>query len=730
MSDDYLSAEDIAVVRALGGDADAVTLLRTHVEETGGQHRPQQEEMTAAVQEAISSERPLLVQAGTGTGKSLAYSFAIAATGAQAVIATATNQLSEQLIRHDLPQVAETLRATGQDVSVAMLKGRAQYLCLARLAELRRLDEQAIAAGAVPDDDDALFTLDPDDAPTSAKARKTDAAQIAKVTTWADKTKTGDRSEAPPVSDRVWSQVSVSPADCAGAACPFVTECFSEKARKIARAADIVVTNHALVAQDIRAAVIASENGEAPASMFGKHTVLVIDEAHDFPDALTSALSREVNPAEIGKLIGKAERHVDTDVLVKAREALNFTIQQLDALPAGPVVDMPSTATTALSGLGSVLLTVSRELGKASTETAGSRPKAATAAALLSQQFSDVYASIVFAGTARAGMVRWVDRSRKDNVPVLRSAPLEVGEALSFGLENRTFIGTSATLTVAGDFTTLQRVLALQHAQTLDVGSPFDYPSQGMLYVPGRSFPEPVGRDRVEHTAAVLRELETLVTAAGGRTLALFTTTNGARNAAEHLRGTHPHLNILSHGDAPADQLVQQFRDDETSVLCATMGLWQGVDAPGATCSLVVVDKVGFAPVDDVLSAARRKEADEHGRDGFTEVIVAQAAVSLAQAAGRLIRRSDDKGVVAILDPRLRSKGYGRTLLKSLPPFRVYDDVDVVAAALTRLTGGTTEEMRAAAPTRSASGAAPKKKSAPRRAGTTRKTGLQRRKSG
>jgi ATP-dependent DNA helicase DinG len=713
--DDVIGVEDVAVQRALGGAVDGVTLLRAHVERTGGEHRPQQEEMAQAVADATRSAIPLLAQAGTGTGKSLAYLFPLAASGRRAIVATATNQLSEQLIRHDLPQIADSITATGGTFSFAMLKGRNQYACLQRISDLQALEAAGAAHGS-GDAPDTLFDLE--DAPTETIASrrrqaKADGADVAELIAWSKKTSSGDRSDGPSVTDRVWSQVSTSSADCPGAAsCPFGDVCFTELARKKARAADLVVTNHALLAQEVRLALeTTTEHSDTPAAgIFGAADIVVVDEAHDLPDTLTGALSSEVDPRAFTKFLSRAAKYIhdatvtadgESTTIAAIRRDLEGLEEALESVPAGPVEQLPDTVVDLLTAVTTRFLMLHSLLTTAAGEARREdKPKRAAAISTVLAQAGDLAARLVAARTLGEGRVRWVDQRRPEDAPVLRTAPLEVGAALSVALAERTLIATSATLTVAGDFTPIRRALGLEDeaATMIDVGSPFDYPSQGMLYIPRAPFPEPVGKDRTAHTEAVQQEVLELVTAAGGRTLALFTTTRGAQQAAEHLRAHLPHLAVHATGDAPADVLVRQFSSEETSVLCATMGMWQGVDVQGPSLSLVIIDKVAFAPMDDVLTAARRALADSRRRDGFTEVIVAQAATSLAQGVGRLIRARSDRGVVAILDPRIHTKGYGRTLLKSLPPFRVYTDRDVVLGALTRLTGGTTAEARQGTP--------------------------------
>lgn len=694
--------EDLAVERALGGAPDAVACLRVHVAETGGQVRPQQERMAVAVEEAITREQPLLVQAGTGTGKSLAYAFAAAVSGKRTVIATATNQLGEQLARKDMPMVAGLLSRTGATIPVALLKGRSNYVCRAKIRELHDLE-----AGAPTGD--TLF-----DPATLTASRADDARALRELLEWADSTGTGDRSEGPAVSNRVWQQVSVGSSDCAGTACPFYDSCFTEVARRQAKAARIVLTNHSLIAQDIRLSREAMPDAHALAGtpggatgLLGPAPVIIVDEAHAFAETVTRALSTTVDPGAAVKIVAKAEPYVsprtagepsssrsgDVDARsrhgLQAADALAALMQDLNARTPGTLTDIPAPLEDALTEAAHAVVNLARKVQQAATQaTADGKPKRAAAATLIQEQLAGIAEDLLASRTDIPGTVRWIQDTGTGRH--LCTAPVNVADPVQewAALGQRTVIATSATLTVAGSFDSTARTLGLQDATCLDVGSPFDYPNQGMLYVPGPPFPAPLGKERLEHTEHVLTAVERLVAAAGGRALLLFTTTAGAIRAAEHLRSAFPAVNVLCHGEAPADTLVTEFRDDEQSVLCATMGLWHGVDVPGPACSLVVIDKIPFPPMDDALTAARRANADHEGRDGFTDVYVASAAIDLAQATGRLIRRHDDKGVVAILDPRLHTKPYGRVLLQSLPGFPRYTDLATVEAALRRLTGG------------------------------------------
>ena len=708
-SENYPSVDSLNVQKALGGKVNGLELLQAHVERKQGEHRPQQELMVEAIRNAIENKTDLLAQAGTGTGKSLAYLFPLAASGCRSVIATATNQLSEQLMRFDLPQVKESLDNLKIPFSYALLKGRNNYACKAKINEI-----ESFNAAAEEHDDNSLFSVDEvvDYEGVSALKRKQareDAVKVGELVKWVERTSTGDRSEAPVVTDRVWAQVSTSSSDCPGASgCPFGDVCFTEQARNIAKKANIVVTNHALLAQEVKQVLAVGKETDKNVSVLGKYDIAVVDEAHDLEDSLTSALSSDIDIKSLDKFVAKTVKYVleagdkeNTDVIVKLRKDLEEFSDSLDELPEGVLDVLPEDFLSLLDALVTRFIMLQKLLNTAATNALKEdKHKKSAAINVLASQTEAWAAKLVEARTIAPGRIRWVERKGDELNAVLKTAPLEVGEHLQKYLENKIFIATSATLTVGNSFETISNNFGYDkgEVQTLDVGSPFDYPKQGMLYIPNKSFPEPVGKDRTAHTSAVLEEVLELVTSAGGRTLALFTTTAGARKAAEYLREHLPHLNIHAHGDAPADSLVQQFTEEETSVLCATMGMWQGTNVEGPSCSLVIIDKIAFAPMDDILTVARRKNVDSKGRDGFSEVIVSKAAISLAQGAGRLIRNKSDKGVVAILDPRILSKPYGKLLLASLPDFKIFTDRKVITDALTRLTGGTTDAHRALKP--------------------------------
>ena len=696
-SDDPVQADDkplttdhLAVVAALGGQNSALAMLQAHVLETEGEHRPQQERMLNRVEEAISLRRNLLIQAGTGTGKSLAYAFAAAAAGKRTVIATATNQLSEQLTRKDLPQVAGLMDRQKRPLDFVVLKGRNQYACKARIQEARAL-------GSGQQEDTLPLAEGNDDLSDIARQGK----QFAQLMEWVETTQSGERSEAPAVADRVWRQISVSSSECVRSECPFYSDCFAEKARAAARRADLVVTNHALLAQDVRMASLDDETDAIAAPLLPRHEVLIIDEAHAFPSTLSDALSLRLETDGMRSHLRKARRVLDISdkahsaLLTRCAEALDSIEDSLANLPIGVLPNLPEEFRRSLDNGTVQFLSLARALRDASANlTKEGKGRQGTAALMLANQVDDDAVTFSRCRATQDGTVRWVEQLTPDGKPVLCVSPVDVGGLFAAALEGRTLIGTSATLKVGGDFGVQQRAFGLVDCDTDDVGTPFSYPKQGMLYIPKAPFPEPVGKERFEHTAAVLDELCALVEAAGGRALALFTTTNAAIKSAEYLRKQFPGLTVLAHGEAPAESLVREFSEDETSVLCATMGMWQGVSVEGPACSLVVIDKLSFPPPDDPLTQAKREFAAQSGGEGFKEVFVAKAAIDVAQAAGRLIRTSSDRGVVAILDPRILTKRYGQTLIASLPPFPIFTDRKTVTDALTRLTGGLAPNAR------------------------------------
>ncbi len=660
---------------------DLVLATRPNAEE-----RPQQRAMVMAVATSLDQRRPLLVQAGTGVGKSLAYLAAAAASKRRVVVSTATRQLQTQLARDDAPTISEAAKSLGLRFNVTVLKGRSNYLCRRDFAQASA-DEVAVQQ-----------TLDvaPTEA-TSGPVWQNPAWQ--ELTEWVANTPDGDRANAPVVSDALWAAVSTDSAGCPGAnTCTYGSTCFAEDARAMARDADVVITNHALTAIEL-----ASDD-----PFIHRDATVILDEAHQAENYFSSAWGHTLDPEVVATLVRAVGRQVpsanqsarDTATAL-ARLCESLTISCLE-LKEGRITALPDALRDALTTMRADIT----KLAAALKATDKANPPAASDTTTKESQtrllniVDDIDAIAAGAKGKDTGTVVWLEfGSAHVAAPVLRTAPLHIGPLLTKFLAQRTLIATSATLTVGTDFGPLASSLGLDQPVTrvtsddhdadfdaVDVGTPFDFDSQAMLYVPPRSFPAPVGQSRDAHTKAALEQTTKLVTAAGGRSLVLSTSTAGAQRFAAHLaKELPPSIRVLAQGDAPAAALTAQFIDDETSVLCATSGMWAGLNVPGPSLTLVVIDKLPFPRPDDPLNSARCDAADAAGSSGFSQISLAHAALHLAQGAGRLIRTRTDRGIIAVLDPRLLAKPYGKTLLASLPAMRRTSDLQVVVDALGRL---------------------------------------------
>jgi ATP-dependent DNA helicase DinG len=686
--DDPVPAAPPSPRRRKGSRPSAAQLLAAAVGAVpGGASRPGQEQMASAIEHAIGSREHLLVQAGTGTGKSLAYLTPALLVDGPVVVSTATLALQNQLVEHDLPRLADAVEPVlGRRPTFAVLKGRHHYLCVAKM---EHADEE--------EPTDTLF----DDAPPRAVQWLGEAGrlgkQIERIRAWSDKTTTGDRDELDPgVDETAWRQVSMPARDCVGAAkCPYGAECFAEASRARAREADIVVTNHSLLAVDM----LAGRHIVPP------HKLLIIDEAHELADRVSSAAQAELTPEAIDRAAKRARPLIAPSVAESLAEAGDSLTVGLGESPAGRLttglppllhqaVMILDTATRAgLDAIGDIKADdpdpVRKQQAKATLDDLSK-----TAQRLLEENDHDV---------------AWVEKSDLGSGRrALVVAPLSVAGTLATNLyEDRTVVATSATLALGGRFDTVARALGLPAPTaapapaagaaaglspaappvsgdgwtSMDVGSPFDYTRQGILYVAAH-LPRPAASGLPE---AAGDELVTLVSALGGRTLGLFSSRKAAQQAAELLRA-RTDLPILLQGEESLPILVRKFREDRASCLFGVMSLWQGVDVPGDACQLVVIDRLPFPRPDEPLAAARAAAVDSAGGSGFASVSVPIAAVRLAQGVGRLIRSTGDKGVVAVLDSRLETaRGYGAFLRKSLPPFWYTTRPDVALGALQRL---------------------------------------------
>ena len=654
-------------LETLPGAKDALTLLDEAVAATGGQNRAGQRTMAAHVAQALELQRHLLVQAGTGTGKSLGYLVpALARVGESdqpIVVATATLALQAQIVNRDIPHLLEALEPRPESqAQVALLKGRNNYLCLHKLE------------GGYPEDEpDALF-----DMPSSTSRVGEEAVRLRE---WADRTETGDRDELKPgVSDRAWAQVSVSAAECLGRRCPLVEECFSEMARSRAAEADIVITNHALLAI----------NAFEGMKVLPEHETVIIDEAHELVDRVTGAVSGSLTVAMVRRAARSVKKHSKAD-----SGALEMAAGTLEAAFEG-------LAEGLLKGLDGRLLTaISAVNDAARTALSDTKPDGQDVDAGLQMARSrvsevhDMSNRILEASGEQD--VLWISRqggwengryvAASDTDPAtLNIAPLSVGLQLRDGLfADRTVILTSATLTVGDSFDVAAGALGLlgegaPRWTSIDVGSPFDYRKQGIMYVAGDLKPPGFGVHEGQ-----LERLRELCEASEGGALGLFSSKRAAERAAEYMR-EHSDLNILLQGESSLKALVEEFSEDVDSCLFGTMSLWQGVDVPGDSCRLVVMDRIPFPRPDDPIAQARTEAVNRHRGNGFMAVSAHHAAIRMAQGAGRLIRSVSDRGVVAVLDSRVATKRYGGFLMKAMPPMWSTQNKAAVTGALARLS--------------------------------------------
>ncbi len=627
----------------------------------GAQAREGQQQMVLAVEAALASGRHLLVQAGTGTGKSLGYLVPALASGQRVVVATATKALQSQLVEKDLPRLADALApALGRRPTYALAKGRSNYACLQRVhAQDGGLDEQ-----------DALW-----DGPTSMTGQ-----QVVRLREWALEAETGDRDEVPfPVNDRAWRQISVSARECLGSKCPDRLDCFAERARERAKDVDVVVANHALLALD----------AFTEAQVLPEHDAVVLDEAHEFTSSATEALTQELTVPAVRRAAAAAKEFVSEATHERLEDAHAVLDGVLHGLPPGWLQALPDPVADALGVVASASAAAAVEIGKPPDGTpeleVGRRERAKQALTEAAEA-----AEALRTPHERSAVYATQDRA-------LRVSPLSVGGALASGLFGEvTVVATSATLTLGGSFQHAAIELGLpwppQGWEGVDVGSPFDYARQGQLWVP-RDLPDP-SKQAAAWQAAVDALCAELVEAAGGRTLALFTSSAAAARAAAAVR-EKTDLPVLLQGEDTPGALTRRFAADARTCLFGTRSFWQGVDVPGPSCQLVILDRIPFAFVDDPLVKARQADA---GDRAFMHVTLPPAAVLLAQGAGRLIRSTSDRGVVVILDPRVLTARYGEVLLRTLPGFYRAGSKEAVLASLRAIDAAAVTEPASTPP--------------------------------
>jgi ATP-dependent DNA helicase DinG len=671
--------------------------LAAAVAEIGGTDRPGQIEMADAIATSLETGRHLLVQAGTGTGKSLGYLAPALIRLARRpseriVIATATLALQSQLANNDIPAALDAVEAvTGKRPSHAILKGRTNYACLLRVRD-GVPDEQVALISAT----DVAATIK--DAP-SATAESAIGAEVLALREWAERQDTesglADRDDAPTHTDRGWQQVSIPVRECLGVQrCPQGDRCFVERSREQARAADLVVTNHALLA------INAMHGGTA----LPEHDAVIIDEAHELVSRVTGAASAELSPQMVERVGRRSLTFLEDELALELLESADLLRTALDGSPLERIESPDAPLIQACAAIRAV----TRRAVSAMTTGEDKQDSDKRQAAAAVKEVFDIAERM--AGLNALDVIWVSDRERFGREAHV--APLSVaGLMRSSVFGERTTVLTSATLKLGGDFTGVAGSVGLRAEERtddsrpvpdviedaddaeedrtdgpvpwrgLDVGSPFDYRKQGILYV-ATSMPPP-GRDGLSEQA--MAEIAELVWAAGGRTLGLFSSRRAAEAAAVHVRRQLPKMTILCQGDAQLSELTRRFTSEESASLFGTLSLWQGVDVPGATCQLVIIDRIPFPRPDEPLTVARQRAVAESGGNGFMTVAATHAALLLAQGSGRLIRRITDKGVVAVLDPRLVTARYGSFLKASMPDMWPTTNRETAIQALRRL---------------------------------------------
>ncbi|HEX4540761.1 MAG TPA: ATP-dependent DNA helicase [Acidimicrobiales bacterium] len=622
----------------------------------GGEAREGQRAMAQAVARAIQDRRHLVVEAGTGTGKSLAYLVPAILSGKKVIVATATKALQDQLASKDLPFLARHL---GHPFRFAVLKGRSNYLCRQRAAEVAGGAEQLGLEEAA----------DWSEGGRGASSGETAgvAAQVRRLVSWAARSPSGDRAELDfEPRPQAWAMVSVGHRECPGAhRCPSGETCFTEAARERAAEADVIVVNTHLYGSHL-----ASGGAVLP-----EHDVVIFDEAHEVEDVVIASFGTEVAAGRFRALsrllraVLLRDSSTIPDEIAGAGDTLETALERHTGRRVAADMDpaLAGALEVAAGRLARATSALRRDTAPASDESAQATA-VRTRALLAAGHLADDVATASNVGPAQ---VAWVEGPTE--APVLKVAPLDVGPVLAEALWARaTVVLTSATIPPG-----IGRRLGVSDGASddLDTGSPFPYSSNAMLYcaahLPDR---------RLEGAEAVLHdELEALIEAARGRTLALFTSWRAMEGAAKALRERIP-FRLLTQSELPKPALIEAFSSEESSCLFATLGFWQGVDVPGPALSLVVIDRIPFPRPDEPFLQARR---ERFGQAAFREVDLPRAATLLAQGAGRLIRSASDRGVVAVLDSRLAKASYRWELVEALPPMTRTRHLHDVAAFLT-----------------------------------------------
>ena len=627
----------------------------------GWRARPQQLAMAEAVERTVASHGVLLAEAGTGTGKTLAYLIPALRSGGKVVISTGTKALQDQLFHRDLPAARRALKSP---VKVALLKGRANYVCLHHL-------ERNLA--------DGRFT------------QRDDAAWLAKIARFAATSATGDRAEAEgiPEDANAWHYAVSSRDNCLGSECSHFKDCFVMQARKNALDAEVVVVNHHLFFADLWL------KDEGVAELLPACNTVILDEAHQLAETAAQFFGETLSTAQLLELAGDTRRLAavkagDFPALRRGAEDLAKAARDLRlAFPQNPV-----KATVAELGRYEKWPDALKQMGAALDELTKLAETQAERDADLKNCFERAQAlQATLASWQRDDdperpRVRWLETTFSSLL--LHATPLSVGEMFGAKLGERAqaWILTSATLSVGGDFSHLKTRLGIGEAETLCVDSPFDYPRQGVLYVP-QGLPAP---NTPEFTEAVVDAALPVLEVSRGRAFILFTSLRALDRArgllADAFKSRGWDYPLLVQGDAPKNELLARFQRAGNAVLLGSQSFWEGVDVPGDALSVVIIDKLPFQPPDDPVVAARIAQAEKNGGKPFMDYQLPHAAITLKQGAGRLIRTETDRGVLMICDTRLADKPYGRLLLNALPPMTRTRKLEIVARFFAAHEGG------------------------------------------
>ncbi|MEO8460870.1 MAG: ATP-dependent DNA helicase [Dokdonella sp.] len=608
--------------------------------------REQQQAMASAVENAIAERKHLIVEAGTGTGKTFAYLVPTLLSGRRVIVSTGTKTLQDQLFHRDLPRVRSVL---GARVGAALLKGRANYLCRYRLDQTGK---------------DGRFSS------------RREVSQLHEIRSWSNRSSSGDRAELAdiPEDSPLWPRVTSTVDNCLGAECPFFSECFVVNARRAAQEADVVVVNHHLLFADM--AIRKEGFGEI---LPGAHA-FILDEAHQLPEIVGQFFSTSLSARQVSELAADALAECANtsgalatvqpllDPLTHGVQRLRLALDRLPARGDFHAIERDAEATREIDALADALKNLGTEIEKHAERSRGFTTLNERVAAHIERlgQLCD--------GGSK-GYVHWYETSAHGFS--LNATPLDLAAPLRELREqsHAAWIFTSATLSVANRFDHFSRQLGLDDAATLLVGSPFDYEKQALAYLP-RGLPEPAARD---YTERVIDAVLPVLAASRGRAFLLFTSHRALKRAAELLTDRVPYP-LFVQGSAPRNQLLDEFRASGNGVLLGAASFWEGVDVAGEALSCVVIDKLPFAAPDDPVLDARLRVIRENGGNPFVEWQIPAAVIALKQGAGRLIRDIHDRGVLMLCDPRLVEKGYGKVFLASLPPLpKTRELVDVEA---------------------------------------------------